>query len=47
MIPIVYSLEEARKFFLHHSTGNVLCVREDGEELEVDCYLAAEEFFED
>jgi len=36
---------EAMEFFLSNSSGELLCVRDDGEERVVDCYPDAVQFF--
>ena len=43
----VYSLQAAMSWFLKNASGNVICVREDGEEKECDCYPVAVKFFEE
>jgi hypothetical protein len=44
MLPVVYSLEEARDFFIENLTGNVIC--KDGDrEREVNCYPDAVRFY--
>ena len=47
MISIAYNLKEALIFFMENSSGNVLCVKDDGQEEEVSCYPEAEKFFEE
>ena len=44
MIPIVFTLDEAREFFLTHSSGSCKC-SQGGREKVVDCLASAEEFF--
>jgi hypothetical protein len=46
MIPVVYNLEDAMKFFLENSSGSVMCV--DGEAREQECfsYPEAKKFYE-
>jgi hypothetical protein len=44
MLPKVYSLDEARDFFLTHSSGSVVCVQ--GElEIVCDTFVQARHFF--
>ena len=45
MIPYVYSLEEARDWFLSHSSGSVMCQKPDGSKKMVDCYPDAAAFY--
>lgn len=40
----VYTLEEAEKWFLSHSSGKVTCVHK-GEEREVETYAEAVDFY--
>ena len=47
MIPIIENIEEAMEFFLQNSSGICICKKENNEELEVDCYPQAVEFFKD
>jgi len=43
-MPVVYSLAEARDWFLSHSSGSVKCVRGNNSAI-VDSYPDAEKFF--
>lgn len=45
MKPIIKTINEAMEFFLQNSNGNCICQKETGEELEVNCYPQAVEFF--
>lgn len=45
MIPQVFSLDEARDWFLSHSSGSVMCVKGD-EQRECNCYPDAKAFYE-
>ena len=46
MIPLVFSLEEAEKWFLTHSSGQIRCVRGDGAEMTVGTYPEALAFYD-
>lgn len=46
MIPHASTLEEALEFFLTHSSGNIMCEKENGEQKECNCYPDAKAFFE-
>lgn len=37
--------EEAMEWFLYNSSGSLKCVRDDGEEMECDTFIKADEFF--
>ncbi len=41
----VYSLEEAMNWFLNNSSGNITCVRKDGESQECSSYPEAKKFY--
>ncbi len=41
----VYSLDEARHFFLCNSSGSIMCVHPDGKEKEAESFPEAEEAF--
>lgn len=42
---IVISIDEARCWFLDHSSGSVLCIRGDGQELRASSFREADAFF--
>ena len=44
MIPIAYNLDEARDFFLSHSSGQIKCVDGEREKI-VDSFPEARAFF--
>ena len=43
----LYNLEEAKNWFLSHSSGSVVCVNKLGVEKECNYYFAAEEFYQE
>ena len=45
MKPICETLEEAKQFFLNNITGSCYCEKPDGEGMECNNYLQAEQFF--
>lgn len=46
MPPTVRSVNEAKEWFMRHSSGKVLCKRDDDSERFVDCFPDAKAFFE-
>lgn len=42
----VKTLDEAKQYFLSHSSGSILCIDPDGNKKKCDCFPEAVEFFQ-